>query len=395
MSDGFDAQTDAALRGAATIVLADGADGADIVPGRLATAGRLGDARVVVDWVPGARPWEAGLAGADALMGGYGVRAAIRDGRAAYRRVRLSEVPAFLRTLPRPLVTVLRGSPAGDGFVTGGSVGWAPLAAALADGVVVEVDPDGPRVHGVPIPGDIRGVVEGTATPVAPEWAEPDAVDRAIAAHVARVLPPEPTIQYGPGALLDSIVRGVDRPVGIFSGLATDAVAELTTDGRLRGTAVVGYLWGTERLHALTHAGVVRLAGSDETHDVARLAAVPQLVALNTALQVGLDGAVNVERLGRDVVGGVGGHPDFAAGAHACPDGISLVVCRSAHRGRSTIVPAPMVVTTPGDLVDVVVTEHGVAELRGRSGAERARLLAEIAHPDHREALRTGEDPNG
>ena len=395
MSDGFDAATDAVLRGAASIVLADGADGADIVPGLLAAAGRLGDARVVVDWVPGARPWEAGLVGADALMGGYGVRAAIRDGRATYRRVRLSEVPDFLRTLPRPLVAVLRGAPAGDGFVTGGSVGWGPLAAALADGVVVEVDAAGPLVRGVPIPGRVVGVVEGSATPVVPEWPEPDAADRVIASHVMRVLPPEPTIQYGPGALLDAIVRAVDRPVGVFSGLATDAVADLAADGRLRGPAVVGYLWGTARLHALTHEGAVRLAPSDETHDGTRLAGIPQLVALNTALQVGLDGAVNVERLGHDVVGGVGGHPDFSAGAHACPDGISLVVCRSTYRDRSTVVPSPLVVTTPGALVDVVVTEHGVADLRGRSREERARLLAEIAHPDHREALRKGEDPNG
>jgi len=191
------------------------------------------------------------------------------------------------------------------------------------------------------------------------------------------------------------VVRSVDRPVGIWSGLATDAVAVLAADGRLRGTAVAGYLWGTDGLLALARDGRVRLAGSDETHDVARLAATTQFVALNTALQVGLDGAVNVERLGSDVVGGVGGHPDFARGASACPDGLSVVVCRSTHRGRSNIVPRPLVVTTARTDVDVVVTEHGVADLRGRSDDERARLLTGIAHPDHRDALSMGEDPNG
>jgi acyl-CoA hydrolase len=106
---------------------------------------------------------------------------------------------------------------------------------------------------------------------------------------------------------------------------------------------------------------------------------------------VGLDGAVNVERIDGDVVGGVGGHPDFARGAHACPDGLSVVLLRSRHRGRSTIVPAPEVVTTARTDVDLVVTEHGVADLRGRSDAERARLLVEIAHPDHRDALARNE----
>ncbi|MBM3658782.1 MAG: acetyl-CoA hydrolase [Actinobacteria bacterium] len=346
-------------------------------------------------WLPGDRPWVTALDGADALMGGYGVRAAIREGRATYRPVRLSAVPRFLASLPRPIVTVVRGRPDGDGFRFGGSVGWAPAAARLADAVVVEVDPAGPAITGPPVPGDVVAVVEGTATAVEPLRGEPDAVDRAIAAHVATVLPPEPTIQYGPGALLDAIVRGVDRPVGILSGLATDAVADLAATGRLRGTAVAGYCWGSDALLTVEHDGRLRLAASDETHDVARLAVVPGFVALNTALQVGLDGSVNVERLGTDVVGGVGGHPDFARGASANPDGLSIVCCRSAHRGRSTVVLRPLVVTTSRTDVDVVVTEHGVADLRGHSDAERARLLAEIAHPDHRDALLRGEDPNG
>ena len=96
---------------------------------------------------------------------------------------------------------------------------------------------------------------------------------------------------------------------------------------------------------------------------------------------------MNVERIGGDVVGGVGGHPDFARGASACPDGLSVVLLRSQHRGRSTIVPTPEVVTTARTDVDLVVTEHGVADLRGRSDVERARLLVEIAHPDHRDGL--------
>ena len=387
-----------------TVVLADGADGADIVPGLLAAEGRLGGGavagrRVVVGWLPGKRPWTGALDGADALMGGYGMRAAIREGRAAYRPVRLSAVPRFLASLPRPIVTVVRGRPAGpgegDGYVFGASVGWGPAAAALADVVVVEVDPDGPAVPGPPVVGNVVALVEGTATTVPPIEVEADDVDRAVAAHVTSVLPATPTLQYGPGALLDTIVRHVDRPVGILSGLATDAVVELAADGRLRDTAVAGYLWGSDALMELARDGRLRLAPSTETHDVARLATIPGFVACNTALQVGLDGSVNVERLGADVVGGVGGHPDFARGASANPDGLSIVCCRSAHKGRSNLVPSPLVTTTPRTDVDLVVTEHGVADLRGRSDEERARLLADIAHPDHRDALHKGEDPNG
>jgi acyl-CoA hydrolase len=167
----------------------------------------------------------------------------------------------------------------------------------------------------------------------------------------------------------------------------TDAVVELARDGRLRDTAVTAYLWGSDDLTELTIDGSVRLEPLAVTHAVAWLTAIPQFVALNTALQVGLDGAVNVERIDGDVVGGVGGHADFARGASACADGLSVVLLRSQHRGRSTIVRVPEAITTARTDVDLVATEFGVADLRGRSDAERARLLVEIAHPDHRDAL--------
>lgn len=145
-------------------------------------------------------------------------------------------------------------------------------------------------------------------------------------------------------------------------------------------------------LLALAVDGQLRLASLAETHDVARLAAIPQFVAINTALQVGLDGSVNVERIGTDVVGGVGGHPDFARGASACADGLSVVVLRAAHRGESTIVPAVSVTTTARTDVDLVVTEYGAADLRWHDDATRARLLIDIAHPDHRSALSRGTE---
>src|SRR5262245_61646378 len=116
-----------AIAGAATLVLADGPDGADIVPTALAEAGPI--ERAVVGWMPGDRVWVAQLAGARALMGGYALRGAIREGRAEYLPIRLSAIPTYLATLPRPIVTVVRGLPDGDGYRFGACVGWAPAAA--------------------------------------------------------------------------------------------------------------------------------------------------------------------------------------------------------------------------------------------------------------------------
>jgi acyl-CoA hydrolase len=124
------------------------------------------------------------------------------------------------------------------------------------------------------------------------------------------------------------------------------------------------------------------------THDVTALAAIPRFVACNTALQVGLDGAVNVERVGDRIIAGIGGHADFSAGASHCADGLSVIALRSTDRaGASTIVPRVDVVSTPRCDVDVVVTEHGVADLRGHDDDERAVQLASIAAPEHRGAL--------
>src|SRR5581483_8825332 len=115
--------------------------------------------------------------------------------------------------------------------------------------------------------------------------------------------------------------------------------------------------------------------------DVDRLAAFEQFTAVISALEVGLDGSVNVEVLDGRPVAGIGGHRDFCTAAARSPGGLSIVALTAARRGRSTIVPAVERVSTPGDLVHLVVTEYGVADLRGADGPERRRRLTAVASP--------------
>ena len=117
------------------------------------------------------------------------------------------------------------------------------------------------------------------------------------------------------------------------------------------------------------------------------MAATPRFVAVNTALEVGLDGAVNVERVGPRLVAGIGGHADYCAAAAQSPGGLSIVVLASTHGDRSSIVPAPTVVSTPRCDVHVVVTEHGVADLRGKGEEARVEALLAVADPAHRGEL--------
>jgi acyl-CoA hydrolase len=137
-------------------------------------------------------------------------------------------------------------------------------------------------------------------------------------------------------------------------------------------------------------SGRLDLIEVTQSHDLSAVSSIERFVAVNTAVQVGLDGSVNVESAGGRVVAGPGGHPDFALAASCSPGGMSLVAVASTAGGRSTIVCKPDVVSTPRSDVDVVVTEYGVADLRACSDSERAARLIAIAHPDHRDTLLGG-----
>ena len=207
---------------------------------------------------------------------------------------------------------------------------------------------------------------------------------------VASILPEAPTLQFGPGGVSEGIAKALDRPVHIWSGLVTDEMAALHGRGLLLGPVVAAYAWGGEPIRALAAAGMLRLRSSTVTHDLSRLSATPRFVGCNTALQVGLDGSVNVERIGRRTIAAVGGHADFCVGASRSVGGLSIIALRSvAGNGSSAIVPEVDVVSTGRSDIQVVVTEHGIADLRKVGDDERARRLIGIAAPEHRADLRT------
>jgi acyl-CoA hydrolase len=379
------------------VVYADGPDGPLPDPRSRSVFGLPADPAVVLGWVVRQPDWLEPPAspGADisTLLIGAGLRKAVGAGLVRYVPARLSAVPGLLAGRLKPDVAVVGAIEEDGWWRLVGSPGWAADAAASArQGVVVERWPSGaaPPLGNVLPRVTVLGVLDRTDPLDALPANRFGAEERTIGRLVADLIPTGATVQWGPGAIGAAVVDSLEQPVRVRSGLVTDELAALARRGLLEGPAEAAYLWGGPDLQAMVGSGDLLLRPVSHTHDLTLISGTESFVAINTALQVGLDGAVNVETVGGRVVTGPGGHPDFAAGASRSPGGLSVVALKATAGGRSTIVSSPEVVSTPRTDVDVVVTEHGVADLRGASPGERSARLVEIAAPEFREELREG-----
>ncbi len=341
-----------------------------------------GSTDLLLGWVPQGQL----LSGLDryahvaTVMGGFALRGPIDAGTVRYVTARLGTVPALLQGPLQPDVLVAPLAPVDGGFLSTTESAW--LRAAIDAGAeVLGIERSGVPVldAGPPIPADrVRVVGRSSAPPTEVRWGIPQDVHRAIAERVVSLIPEGARVQYGPGPVGTAVIDAIERPVRIDTGMLSDAVVELDRRGLLLGHAYAPYCGGTHALYdwASGHAVVDRI---EHTHDPVRLAGEPPLIAVNTALEIDLDGQVNVEAVGGSAVAGIGGHPDYSFGAARSATGISVVALptrRGPHRTLVERLAAP--VTTPSHDVDVVVTEHGVADLRGLDRSARRAVLAAL-----------------
>jgi acetyl-CoA hydrolase len=228
------------------------------------------------------------------------------------------------------------------------------------------------------------------------------AIGREIAVHVGRLIGDGATLQIGLGSLPAAVLEGLagKRDLGLHSGTIGDRVLDLVEAGAITnrrkpvdtGKCVAGTLLGSQRLYRWAHRNpLLEMRSPRYTHDILVHAAIPNLTGINTALEVDLTGQMNAEVAGSHHVGMVGGHGDFMRGCLKSPGGRSIIVMEATARNGavSRIVPrlSGGIVTTARSDADMVVTEYGIAELRGRPVSERARQLTAIAHPTFRRAL--------
>jgi acyl-CoA hydrolase len=313
------------------------------------------------------------------FMGGYALRGPISQGRVSYYPARVGALPALFSGPLRPDIVVLAARRMPRGFAYGTEASWLPAAVNGAGRVLIEAN------AGLPVGAVAEGITDAQAVVVAEVDRPPrqvrrsvaDDESRAVAAHVARLIPAGSAIQFGPGRIADSVLDAIDVPVAVDSGVVGDAVLGLDARGLLLGNPTAAYVMGSPALYEwIDGRHVVR--GIEYTHDISRLAA-RDFVAINTALEIDDVGQVNVERLGRDPVSGVGGHGDYAMAASRSARGLSIVALSLAGGGRSTLVThlsAP--VSTAYADIDVVVTANGSADLRGQPESRRVELIKRL-----------------
>ena len=228
-------------------------------------------------------------------------------------------------------------------------------------------------------------------------------MERAIGEYCASLVKDGDTLQLGIGAIPDAVLLFLKekKDLGIHSEMFSDGVVELVNAGVITnkrkslhpGKFVAAFLMGTRKLYDFVDKNPdVELRPVDYVNHPMVVAQNDHIVSINSCVQVDLMGQVASESVGLKQISGVGGQVDFVRGAAMSKDGRSIIAMPStAAKGTvSKIVPLldeGAAVTTSRNDVDYIVTEYGIAHLKGRTLKERARALIQIAHPDFRPGL--------
>lgn len=356
---------------------------------------------------PYAQPEYAASYRVNALFIGPNVRPAVREGRAHFTPIFLSEIPDLFRNgLPLDAALVALTPPDEHGFCSFGvDVGLSKPAAESARVIVAEINRRMPRTLGDSFlhVSRLDHIVEvDYPVPQAPQGGTSPEHMR-VGEFIASLIPNGATLQTGIGSIPDAVLHNLHshKDLGIHTELFSDGVIGLVNEGVINcarksfhpGKIVAGFFFGSQRLYDFADSNpIIELHPTDYVNDPFNIARNDRMVAINSALQVDLTGQVNADSIGTRLYSGVGGQLDFIRGAARSDGGLPIIAFLSTARDGaiSRIVPTLTegagVVTTRYD-VHYVVTEYGVASLHGQTICQRALELINIAHPKFREEL--------
>jgi len=359
------------------------------------------------------KPEMAGHLRVNSMFISANIRNAVQEGRADFTPVLLSEFPLLFKrgVLPLDVAMIHVSTPDEHGFCSlGVEVGLTKSAAESAKVVIAEVNEQMPRTLGdsfihvsrlthivpvnYPIPEHIMSG-EGNS----------EVVEK-IAGHVSTLIPDGATMQLGIGSIPDAVLKYLydKKDLGIHTELFSDGVIDLFNAGVLTsarkslhpGKIVAEFILGSKRLYEWSHDNpLIEMHPTEYVNDPFVIAQNDRMVSVNSAIEVDLTGQVCADSIGPKLFSGVGGQLDFIYGASRSKDGVPIIALPSVANLKDGTKLSKIVcmlkhgagVVTTRNHIRYVVTEHGVAELYGKTIRQRVKALIGVADPQFRDEL--------
>ena len=343
----------------------------------------------------------------NAIFVGGTTRKAVEEGRADFTPVFFHEVPKLWKSTLPVDVALIQVSPMDEHgyFSFGVSSDYTKPAAESAKIVIAQVNKEMPRTLGDNFihVSDIDYLVECDRPIIELQPPKIGDIEREIGRYCASLIEDGDTLQLGIGAIPDAVLAflGEKKDLGIHSEMFSDGILKLIEDGVVTGKAksfmpgklVVTFLMGTKKLYDWVNDNpAVYMAPVDFVNHPMVVCKNDNIISINSCVAVDLMGQVASESIGLKQISGVGGQVDFVRGAGMAKHGKAIMAMPSTVKGKASKIVALLdegaAVTTSRNDVDYVVTEYGIAHLKGETLRERARQLINIAHPDFRDELK-------
>ncbi|MEG0441526.1 MAG: acetyl-CoA hydrolase/transferase C-terminal domain-containing protein [Oscillospiraceae bacterium] len=271
--------------------------------------------------------------------------------------------------------------------------------------IYLEVNAEMPRISSAPMLhiSQVTALCEHNAPLPVLDTAPPDEISSKIGAIIAERICDGATIQLGIGSIPNAVGLALleKHHLGIHTEMFTDSMVALMKSGAVdnskkpihRGRSVTTFAMGNAEMYEYLHDNpAIEMLPVDHVNDPAVISQHPNFVSINAALEVDFYGQVCAESLGARHISGTGGQVDYVRGATQSQGGMSFIAFPSTAKNGTVSKIAPMltqgaIVTTGKNDVDNIVTEYGIAKLRGQPLSQRVKNLIAIAHPDFRDQL--------
>ncbi len=338
---------------------------------------------------------------------GANIRPYVNHSNVQYIPVFLSEIPSLFRNQIIHLdVAIIQVSPPDKhGYCSlGVSVDIVSAAVGVAKKIIAQVNPNMPQTHGdgqIHISKFTKVILSNE--PISELASKPATeVERNIGKHIASLVEDGATLQMGIGGIPNAALEFLSshKDLGIHTEMFSDGILPLVKSGVINGSKkknhpgkiVSSFAMGTRALYDFIDDNpMVAMLDVGYVNNTNTIRKNPKVTAINSALEIDLSGQVCADSIGTKIFSGVGGQIDFIRGASLSEGGKPIIsIASTTQKGISKIVPmlkqGAGVVTTRAN-IHYVVTEYGVANLYGKNIAQRAKILIDIAHPDHRAEL--------